>query len=91
MIRIHQDDLSQSADGQSYGHLKVPHVTYMLGTPQIHFRLHKEYASRPQRALKGGRCAPLGTPKFTFGCIMSTSSFPFKVLNLRSESLDFAF
>ena len=58
MIRIHWEDLSKSSHGQSYGHLKMPQAIYMLGTPQIHFRLHKDYASRPQRALKGGRCAP---------------------------------
>ena len=54
MIRIHWEDLSKSSCGQSYGHLKVPHAPSVLYTPQIHFRLYKNYALRPQRALKGG-------------------------------------
>ena len=53
MIRIHLEDLSKYSYGQSYGHLKMHQAIYMLRTPQIHFRLHKDYASHPQRALKG--------------------------------------
>ena len=59
MISIHQEDLSKSSCGQSYGHLKVPQAPSVLYTPQIHFQMHKDYALRPQRALKGGRCSPI--------------------------------
>ena len=54
MIRMHQGEFQNSIHGQSYDHLQVPHVIYMLQTPQTLFRVLKDYATRPsQRVPKG--------------------------------------
>ena len=46
-ITMQWKDLSQSSYSQSYAHVKVPHTTYMLGTPLTSLRLPKYYAFAP--------------------------------------------
>ena len=54
MIRIHRAESQNSIPSQSYDHLKVPEVIYLLGTPLTPLRLPRNYATRPQRVQKGG-------------------------------------
>ena len=39
-VRICQQDLSNSANGQNYDHLKIDHAIYTFGCPIIWFQLH---------------------------------------------------
>ena len=59
-ITTQRKDSSESSYGQSYAHVKVPHATYMLGTPLTSLRLPNNYAFAPlwhNEAAKGALCA----------------------------------
>ncbi len=66
-VKICQEDLSKSPNGQSYTHLKVAHATPMLGTPLMRVRLHNYYATRSRRQCTQGSVEP------GVGCFFSTT------------------
>ena len=74
MIKIHREKFQNSMRGQSYDHLEVLYITYMLRTPETLFRVLKDYATRPSQMAPRGRFAPCLFPNNNPQWALSTKS-----------------